>query len=263
MKTLYDQIGEGYDTTRRADPVILAGLAGLLDIQQDKHYLDVACGTGNYTAAMSERGGRWSAFDQSQNMLQEARAKSDAVRWSRFDVDQLGYESHSFDGAMCTLAIHHFPDLAAAFTEVARVLKPGSNFVIFTATPQQMETYWLGHYFPVMMQKSCAQMPTMEVIERAFAASGLSLELSTLFDITDDLQDLFLYSGKQRPQMYLSNKVRAGISSFRNFCTPSELEHGLSQLQADIESGVIAESMANDQSIGGDYLFLRAVNNQV
>jgi len=258
MTAIYDQIGEGYDTTRKVDVGILSDIVRLLDIQKEKTYLDIACGTGNYTAALSALGGKWHAFDQSEKMLCEARTKSESVNWHQFDVGNTGLQPNFFDGAVCTLAIHHFPNLLSAFTEISRVLKPNAKWVLLTATPDQMRSYWLCHYFPVMMEKSCEQMPSLEVVEKAMLASGLKTDATKPFFITPELQDFFLYSGKQRPEMYLSPKVRAGISSFPNFCSESELRNGLLKLQEDIESGEIKRVREDYRCELGDYLFIVA-----
>ena len=236
MRAIYDEIGKDYDTTRKADPCILSTLNSLLNVEEGKRYLDVACGTGNYTSEISRIGGKWFAFDNSEKMLSEARPKSSQVDWRHFDVTDLGYEFDFFDGAICSLAIHHFPVLNEAFCEIARVLKSNGKLVIFTATPSQMRCYWLNHYFPEMMENSCMQMPTFQVISSALAQGGFSIESTEPFFISPELQDFFLYSGKQRPDMYLSSKVRNGISSFHNFCTQSELNSGLDKLHNDIES---------------------------
>ena len=258
MKAIYDKIGESYDLTRKADPCILSTLSSLLNIEKEKRYLDAACGTGNYTAGISSFGGKWFAFDHSERMLSEARSKSSQVDWRQFEVAELGYESDFFDGAICSLAIHHFPQLDKAFGEIARVLKPGSKFVIFTATPQQMRTNWLNHYFPKMMENSCKQMPTFETIQTALTRANFSIESTEPFFITPELQDSFLYSGKHKPGIYLSNNVRNGISSFHNFCSQSELERGLGKLDNDINSGEIKKIMNRYNNDDGDYIFICA-----
>ncbi|RYY04387.1 MAG: SAM-dependent methyltransferase [Gammaproteobacteria bacterium] len=257
MTAIYNKIGDNYDTTRKADPEITATLAHLLNIQKDKHYLDVACGTGNYTIELNKLGGKWYGFDQSQKMLNEATAKSSEIRWSNFDIENLGYADNQFDGAICSLAIHHFKDLNTAFSEIARVLKSNSNLVIFTSTPEQMNHYWLAHYFPDMMQKSCAQMPSLSAIETALAENQFNTLSIKPFFITEHLQDFFLYSGKQRPEIYLLETVRNGISSFKNFCTHTELQQGLTKLDGDIQSGAIY-NLINQFHHDGDYLFLMA-----
>ena len=59
---LYDSIGIEYDTTRRADPYIAGRLAHHLALSKGGTYLDLACGSGNYTNALSARAGRWYSF---------------------------------------------------------------------------------------------------------------------------------------------------------------------------------------------------------
>lgn len=261
MQALYDKLGHNYDVSRKADPQILDHLTQLLEIDSGTRYLDIACGTGNYAAALSSRGGRWCGFDQSQMMLDKALSKTDAVEWKKCQVEQIAYPDESFDGAICTLAAHHFSDLTKAFHEIARVIKYKGRLIIFTATPEQMRSYWLYHYFPSMMDLSCAQMPGLEVLAKALEASGLSIKSTLPYFISPALQDLFLYSGKQRPEMYLSETVRNGISSFRNFCSESELQSGLVQLKNDIESGGIETIMEKYQNDKGDYLFISVVKN--
>lgn len=258
MEAIYDKIGDDYDTTRKADPVILKELKRLLSIQDSKAYLDVACGTGNYTAEIAKSGGTWHAFDNSWKMLNEAQSKTHIVKFKQYTVEHLGYDSSIFDGAICSLAIHHFPNLTLAFSEVARVLKSQAKFIIFTATPEQMRSYWLCQYFPLMMERSCEQMPTLVEVEDSLLKSGMILNSKHSFFITPNLQDFFLYSGKQRPQMYLSEKVRRGISSFRKFCTQAELEACMEKLHTDIMSGDIFEIARECQSSIGDYLFIEA-----
>jgi ubiquinone/menaquinone biosynthesis C-methylase UbiE len=256
MEAIYDKIGIEYDTTRKADPAILSRLASLLDIDKSRKYVDVACGTGNYTFELARFGGIWSAFDNSRKMLSEARAKSSLVNWEQFDVTETAFENNYFDGATCSLAVHHFPDMEKAFGEIARILKPEGKFIVFTSTSDQMRIYWLNHYFPVMMERSCDHMPSLEVIEQNLDRAGICIEVTEPFFVTPDLQDFFLYSGKQRPEMYLSNSFRKGISSFHNYCSESELDSGLNRLREDIETGAIKAIMKKYESKNGDYLFI-------
>ncbi|MEI6021571.1 MAG: class I SAM-dependent methyltransferase, partial [Bacteroidota bacterium] len=55
------------------------------------------------------------------------------------------------------------------------------------------------------------------------------------FFVTNDLQDLFLYSGKCRPEIYMDPSVRAGISSFHLSVYGDEVENGLAKLKQDID----------------------------
>ena len=259
MNAIYNSIGDEYDVTRKADPGILSTLADIIRISHDGQYLDVACGTGNYTAALAAMAGRWEAIDQSEVMLAAAQAKSEHVSWHLMDATKIQFTSNSFDGAVCTLAIHHFPDIYYPFSNIARVLKPGARFAIFTAFPSQMRRYWLCYYFPRMMERACEQMPDEEQVIKALNQAGLILDEIRSFEIKPELEDFFLYSGKQRPEMYLSQSVRSGISSFRNgFCSTEELLSGLASLEKDIKSGDISSVISRYANQEGDYSFVVA-----
>ncbi len=262
MTALYDKIGVGYDTTRKPDPFLLGRLVELLSPQSGRRYVDVACGTGNYTIALASAGIRITGFDASTKMINAARAKSasaDCPEWLLASVAEIPFEAGVFAGAICTLAIHHFPDLTIAFREVSRVLDPvEGRFVIFTTTPEQTHRYWLRRYFPEMMRRSAEQMPSIERLERALLGERFRKITLEPYSVAQDLEDKFLYSGKHRPELYLNPDFRAGISSFANLADQAEIESGLSWLSRDIAAGVIAEVIDSAQHDGGDYLFLLA-----
>lgn len=253
---IYDTIGVGYDGTRRADPGIVARLAGLLDVSTDEHCLDVGCGTGNYTTAVAARGGHWVGVDASSRMILEARSKAVAVRWVLGDALALPFTSGAFARGMCTLAIHHFPDLGVAFTEMARVLC--RRLVIFTSAPSQMRGYWLNEYFPDAMARSMVVMPELEHVRSLLAQAGFTAIRVEPWDVSPGLQDHFLYSGKHRPELYLSDAFRRGISTFAQHADPDEVETGCARLRADIESGRVDAVRAAYAGGGGDYAFVVA-----
>lgn len=254
----YNRIGKNYDATRRADSYLVNCLARHLAVKANGVYLDAACGTGNYTLALAEeKGGMWHAVDCSEQMIDTARGKRGAVRWHLADVSALPFPGKIFDGAICTLAIHHFESLPACFSEIRRVLKPQGVFVCFTATPKQTEGYWLAEYFPKAIEKSAAALPGPETISDALHMAGFdSIEIEP-YIIREDLQDLFLYSGKFKPEIYLDAKVRANISTFVLLADEREIETGCERLAADIAGGKIRRVIEQHRN-SDDYLFVIA-----
>jgi ubiquinone/menaquinone biosynthesis C-methylase UbiE len=240
--------------TRRADPYLVERLIYHLNPEPARRYLDIACGTGNYTVAVAQTGVRVHGIDQSQRMITAARQKSHAVTWHLGDVEALPFPDRVFAGVMCTLAIHHFNTLRPAFQEAFRVLARG-RFVLFTSTAEQMRGYWLNAYFPAAMARSIVQMPGLQAIVQALHQSGFASIHTEPYEVQTDLQDFFLYSGKHRPEMYLDPRVRAGISTFAALAGASEVEEGCRKLSQDIESGRIAEVVASYRHAQGDYLF--------
>jgi hypothetical protein len=101
-------------------------------------------------------------------------------------------------------------------------------------------------------------MPKHERIVRNLKRAGFRYVFAEKYEVTSQLQDLFLYSGKHRPEIYLDPQVRNGISTFANFADCSEIEDGCQRLRKDIQSGWIEEVMTAYNHDGGDYLFVVA-----
>jgi ubiquinone/menaquinone biosynthesis C-methylase UbiE len=256
-QAVYNRIGQTYDTTRRADPGIVARLVAHLQITSNGIILDIGCGTGNYTVALHEQGISITGIDVSETMLERARLKTAPITWHHGSALALPFADNSFGGALFMLSTHHMNPLQLALNEAYRIIDKG-NLVIFTATPTQMTHYWLNHYFPKMMVEGPTYMTEYEVLAAMLQEAGFMQVTCEPFFVTNDLQDWFLQSGKYRPEVYLDPLVRAGISSFPLAEDTAEIEHGLAALAHDIESGVIQEIIESYESDAGDYLFIRA-----
>lgn len=257
---VYERIGQTYDETRQADSEITGQLITLLQPRPEARYLDIGCGSGNYTHALFMQSVLIEGIDISPTMLEKARKKYPYMAFHQGDATELLFADQTYDGAICIMATHHFGDYTKAFDEIYRVLKPG-RFVIFTVTPKQMTGYWLSHYFPTMMQKSMATMANDDELSSALQRSGFAHVSSSPFFVSNQLQDWFLHAGKYRPEIYLNPAVRAGISSFQLFAEPAELEQGLNALSKDIETGAITDIIQRYENKLGDCLFITAEKN--
>lgn len=257
-KAVYDLIGIDYNQTRTADPFLVERLFSLLSPDKNSIILDVGCGTGNYTIALSSKGHSFYGVEPSEIMLNEARRKSVADFWTQAAAESLPFESEFFSGALATLTIHHWKNLETAFAELYRVLKRESNFVLFTAFPEQMQGYWLNHYFPQMLKDSMMVMPSRQKVEDALGCVGFNVIAVEKYFVHPQLQDLFLYSGKQRPSLYFNKQVRDGISSFSALSNKKETEKGLQNLASDLENGNFDKIAQNYENDLGDYCFIVA-----
>jgi SAM-dependent methyltransferase len=251
---LYDKIGNDYDAARKADPFIGSRLAYHIGAKPGKRYLDLGCGSGNYTVALKRSGLDVTGIDISRRMLRLARQKDPSVRWVLGNVETLPFRENSFHAAFCVLVIHHVGNLQKMLGECSRVVS--ERVVIFTATREQMEYYWLNDYFPEAMRKSIEQMPSQLTIEETLMKSGFRQILWDPYDIKDDLQDFFLYGGKHKPEMYLDPRIRGGSSTFTSLANPDEIEKGCRSLESDIRSGRIHQVLEIYHGQGGDYMFV-------
>jgi len=255
---LYDNIGLGYNTTRQADPYITDKLFQFLSPGANKVYLDVGCGTGNYTIALANKGLNFYGVEPSEKMLDIARSRNGKINWLLGQAEQISLNDNLFDGAIATLTIHHWTDINKALKEIHRVLKKDSKILIFTATPEQMKGYWLNHYFPKMLEDSILQMPSFNMISDALAEAGFVITETEKYFIQDDLKDHFLYVGKNRPGLYLDKEIRKGISSFSALANAEEVIRGLSQLESDINLNKFEDIKMEFDNDSGDYLFISA-----
>jgi ubiquinone/menaquinone biosynthesis C-methylase UbiE len=258
----YDSIGTGYNATRRADPYLTERLLYHLQPQPEGHYLDMGCGTGNYTIALAGDGYKFTGIDPSMQMLAEARMRTAEVNWRMGSSEQIPAEDNEFNGIIAVLTIHHWTDLAKSFAGISRVLAPGGRLVVFTSTPEQMKGYWLNHYFPEMLRASVTQMPSLHTIQEAMKGTGLVISGIEKYFVMDNLEDCFLYVGKNNPSRYFDERVRHGISSFAALSHADEVAAGLSSLRKDMESGEFGHIREQYANGSGDYLFLVIEKNQ-
>jgi SAM-dependent methyltransferase len=98
--------------------------------------LDLGCGPGDLVVAISRRlrEARVVGMDLSPSMLLWAgrHATTDGrVKFMVGDAADLPFDDESVDLVVSTLSLHHWAEPADAFAEVARVLRPGGQALIY------------------------------------------------------------------------------------------------------------------------------------
>jgi ubiquinone/menaquinone biosynthesis C-methylase UbiE len=138
----YDQLV--LRATRQAfDPILgqLGDIAG-------KTVVDLACGTGHLAGMLSGRGARTTGVDFAPEMIALARRHVSNVEFIEADCEQLPFNDSQFDAAVCCFGALHFERPDAVFAEVARILKPGGQFV-FTVWRSPAEG---GHFLGLILK---------------------------------------------------------------------------------------------------------------
>lgn len=97
--------------------------------------LDLGTGVGHVLKRIAPRVTRAVGADATPGMLEGARTQLERERITNATIvvtpaETLPFLDASFDLVTCRLAAHHFLDVARAFREVHRVLRPGGRFVL-------------------------------------------------------------------------------------------------------------------------------------
>lgn len=102
-------------------------------------------------------------------------------------------------------------------------------------------------------------MPTLTYTLSCLDRSGFAIDKCELYFVSPDLEDFFLYSGKNRPKIYLDEKMRRGSSTFASLANQHEVIDGCKKLSDDIISGNFKKIYDRYDDRNGDYLFIRAI----
>jgi len=231
---IHDSIGVSYIKTRCADPRIVDAIVKLLGLPGGSLVADIGAGTGNYTNALADRGYRVAAVEPPAVMRNQATPHQN-VTWLDGDAEQLPLADGSVDAVTCTLASHHFPNLAQAFREIDRVANNGP-LLIFTFDYSRLDCPWFGGYFPTIWNAAVSSIsPLPDSVELMKVITERTVEIVPL-KLPSDLKDMFLLAGWQRLEVYLDPNVRAGMSIFATG-NDADIAAGVARLQSDLESG--------------------------
>ena len=222
----YQKIGAGYDKRRTADPYLLKALIDCMNLNVGARIADIGAGTGNYSLALANQGYLVEAIEPSK-VMRKQKNQSNSVNWHASRAEDLPLSNDSMDGIICVLAFHHFSDPDRAIMEMNRVC-PRGPIVIFTFDPRESDESWFSEYFPTVWNKAFFFFPPIsELILDLRNITGRKVS-STPFPLPKDLTDHFAGSGWNRPEIYLENDFRMGMSPFASEDTDIisyEVEH--------------------------------------
>ena len=232
---LYDAIGKTYAHTRRSDPRIAAKLLEILAPYHASTIVDIGAGTGSYAFALAENGYRVLAVEPSATMRSQAIAHP-GIQWINACGEKLPLLDQSADVAIIMLAFHHFQNYQKVLQEIHRVTS-GGQVVLFTYNPEMISSFWLTQYFPSFIKDVQSTFLPIATLTSTIESIINAVVNIIPFSLPNDLLDSFAAVGWSRPELYLEESIRNGISSFAKL-TDDELERGLSSLCQDLEIGV-------------------------
>jgi 2-polyprenyl-3-methyl-5-hydroxy-6-metoxy-1,4-benzoquinol methylase len=124
-------------------------------VRSGQRVLDVACGTGVVAVTAARLGARVTGLDLTPELLEVARENSGLagveIEWRQGDVEELPFESGTYDAVLSQFGHMFAPRPAVAVSEMLRVLKPGGTLAFSTWPPELLigrALALVGRYMP-------------------------------------------------------------------------------------------------------------------
>jgi SAM-dependent methyltransferase len=225
----YDRAGRTYSLTRQPDPrihaVIEHALHGMATVA------NIGAGTGSY-----EPSNTVIAVEPSHVMITQRRAE--AAPAVRAVAEHLPIGTDAVDAAIALLTVHHWSDLDAGVAEMIRVAR--RRVVILTWDDTVFRQFWLlREYLP-----AAAETDARLAVPITKLVSLLGTVSIQTVPVPHDCVDGFGGAYWRRPQAYLDETVRAGISMLA--LTPKPLlAGGLERLRVELTNGAWARRHAD------------------
>ena len=161
VRSIFARIAPGYDAFNAVasfgiDRSWRRALVRAASLTPDSRVLDLAAGTGDLSLALARQGRPASVLgtDFSPEMLEVAKRKGAAydggtdLRFEVQDAQALTLPDSGFDVVTVAFGVRNFPDRAANFAEVLRVLKPGGRYLILEFSRPPLAVFrWLYHVY--------------------------------------------------------------------------------------------------------------------
>ena len=218
-RQLYDTIGATYTVTRRTEPRIAAQIWAALG--DARTVLNVGAGTGSY-----EPSGR-DVTAVEPSALMRAQRPANAAPCVAAAAESLPFDDQSFDAAMAVATIHHWPDPIAGLREMRRVARRVVVFTLDASDPGWRRRFWLTRdYLPEFADRSPGLLRVTEL------ARALGARLEPVL-IPWDCADGFFEADRRRPDVYLDEDARRGVSVWATL-GPEVEQRAVRSLRADL-----------------------------
>ena len=221
---LYDTIGATYALTRRTEPRIASQVWAALG--DARTVLNVGAGTGSYEPSDRE------VTAVEPPAVMRAQRPAGAAPCIAATAESLPFADRSFDAAMAFATVHHWQNPVAGLREMQRVARRVVVFTCDTSDRNWRRRFWLTRDYLPEVTVSRVGLAT-----RLARAVGARMEPVL---VPWDCADGFFEAYWRRPEAYLDERVRRGISVWARVGPDAE-QRVVGDLTDDLASGRWAE----------------------
>jgi SAM-dependent methyltransferase len=159
-----------------------------------------------------------------------AQRPADAAPCVAATAESLPFEDQSFDAAMAFSTVHHWPDPIAGLREMRRVARRVVVFTHDTSDTGWHRRFWLTRDYLPEVAGLLAGRPSLTELARAIGARTEPVLVPW------DCADGFFEAYWRRPEAYLDERVRRGVSVWTRVGPQAE-QRAVRSLRDDLVSG--------------------------
>jgi ubiquinone/menaquinone biosynthesis C-methylase UbiE len=192
MKNVYSkaEVASRYDASRQLPPetktLWLDTIKAFVPASEIKKILDLGCGTGRFTAALSETFNcPVIGIEPSAAMLEIAVSRNEPnIEWKQGEAESLPLEDEAVNLVFMSQVFHHLAKPPEALREINRVLSRSGYLAIRNGTREHNEELAWLNYFPLAREIEDERTPSSrELIELASGESFTLLSHSTIHQL--------------------------------------------------------------------------------
>ncbi len=197
-----------------------------LSIDKISNVIDLGCGTGRFSGALSELfDANVVGIDPSEKMLNQARIKHQNISFKIASGEQLPLDESTTDMIFMSMVLHHLNDHQKTVSECHRVLRPDGVVCIRNTFADEISTYPYLDVFPSMGSIIESQLISREKFNRIFFANGFEL-----------LAHQIIWDKISPNWQAFADKIALKVDSFVARLNEEEFQSGLMALQDKAKS---------------------------
>ncbi len=196
----------------------------LLTLSKNDSVIECGCGVGDFLPYLTSSCDFVCGFDISFSSVKLGKATGASLVVS--DADNIPFKSGTFDAAVVKGALHHFPDVLFALTEIRRILRKGGVLVLAEPIGDTRLNHSLRSRLSSKDERWFQTQQLLEYLNRS-GFQIISVDPKTYFAVGLAILLRRILSKIRGPNSLISSVVKLIIASEKIFLIPFLQKHSL------------------------------------